>query len=167
MHPEAYEGFGWALKEAGLLTDAPYHILDIGGQNVNGTVHDYFPEATITTLDLENADIIADARTWTPAHRVYDVVIATEVFEHVKGWEDIVNTAALALNPHGPGVFLSTMASWRRPPHGATGAPLPVDGEYYANVAPKDLREVLALHFSRFDTQYRYPPGDLYCWGRL
>src|SRR5690349_11025084 len=85
MHPEAYEGFQWALQDSGaLLFPKQCKVLDIGGQMVNGSVHDLLPkDAVITTLDLENADIIADATTWEPDQQ-YDVVMATEVFEHVE-----------------------------------------------------------------------------------
>lgn len=166
MHPEAYEGFGWMVKESGLDPLASLTILDIGGQDVNGTVHDYFKQGdgvSVTTLDLENADIIADARTWVPDDQ-YDVVIATEVFEHVQDWRAVLQTMHRALHPGG--VLLATCASTDRPAHGATGAPLPVEGEWYRNVAPSDLATALDRLFKESNVHYRYPPGDAYMWAR-
>ena len=165
MHPEAYAGFRDMAVRAGLDFDAPYDILDIGGQNVNGTVHDLFPNATFTTLDLENADIIADARVWGPT-RSFDVVIATEVFEHVAEWDLVIGTMKNALAKGG--VIISTMASVNRQAHGATGAPAPAPGEWYENIDPDELSHYLSIYFGEdFETRYLYPPGDLYCWARL
>jgi hypothetical protein len=166
MHPEAYQGFQRLLNETEVDRAAPLSILDIGGQNVNGSVHDLFlhPDTTVTTLDIENADIIADATTWEP-DRLYDMVIATEVFEHVEGWREVVKTARKALQPWG--IFLTTCASLNRPPHGATGAPLPEPGEWYENVDPVDLDLALGGSFHRHSVRYQYPPGDAYGWGMV
>lgn len=167
MHPEAFAGFGRAMQRAGIDRETAYRVLDVGGQNVNGTVHGWFsPETEITTLDLENADIIADARTWEP-DRLFDIVIATEVFEHVENWCEVIGTMRKALDPDGPGVLIATCASTNRPRHGATGAPLPVDDEYYANVDPQELDDCLRNFFRTSVVEYCYPPGDAYMWGRL
>lgn len=167
MHPEAYIGVGWAITSSGLDCHVPLRVLDVGGQNVNGTAHDWFthPDTTITTLDVENADIIADARTWEPTTR-FDVVLATEVFEHVANWAAVIRTMALALDPAGPGVLLATCASSNRPEHGATGAPLPAPGEHYRNVPPEELRAALLPYFPTAEVRYLYPPGDAYMWAR-
>lgn len=167
MHPEAYAGFGRMLAKSGLDPATPLRILDVGGQDVNGSVHDYFthPDTVITTLDLQNADIIADARLWQP-DRLFDVVIATEVFEHVAEWPLIVLTMHSALDPEGPGVLLVTCASTHRQPHGATGAAAPSRGEHYRNVDPDKLRDALRNHFLHVEVEYQNPPGDAYAWAR-
>lgn len=165
MHPEAFDGFGHMLSQTTLDPEGYWQILDIGGQHINGNVHSYFPNATIKTLDLENADIIADACTWVPDQK-YDVVICTEVFEHVRDWPQIIATAHMALDGEPGGYLLATWASDNRPPHGATGAPLPEDDEWYANVPPKDVDGMLASLFTEHHVEYRYPPGDGYAWAR-
>lgn len=163
MHPEAYEGFGRMITAARVDPTQQLAILDIGGQNVNGSVHDHFthPETTVTTLDLENADIIADATTWVP-DKGYDLVIATELFEHVKDWTAVISTMWAALRPGGS--LIATCASTNRPAHGATGAPQPAPGEWYANVDPGFLRVALSALFVIHHVEYRYPPGDAYMW---
>jgi hypothetical protein len=166
MHPEAFTGFGWALLQAGVTDTTGLTVLDVGGQNVNGSVHDLLPRTKIVTLDLENADIIADARIWEP-DRLFDLVIATEVFEHVMEWRRVIHTMRKALDPFGPGVLVATCASTDRPRHGATGAPYPGPGEWYGNVEPTMLRHCLGEHFSEFDVYYQYPPGDAYMWGKV
>lgn len=166
MHAEAYEGFAWALERSGLDRSQPWRVLDIGGQMVNGSVHDQLPQSTVTTLDLENADIIADARTWEPTH-LFDVVIATEVFEHVHNWGAVLDTMRKALDPEGPGTLITTCASTNRQPHGATGAPAPAPYEYYGNVEPIDLELALRSRFAHSEVRYLYPPGDAYAWARM
>ena len=163
MHPEAHAGFGWALASTRIDPRAPWRVLDIGGQDVNGTAHDHLPAATVTTLDLERADIIADATTWQP-DRLFDVVIATEVFEHVPDWPAVVATMHAALDPDGPGVLVTTCASTDRRPHGATGARWPAEGEHYANVDPVDLADILGRSFRVCGVRYQFPPGDAYAW---
>lgn len=164
MHAEAYEGFGRMLELAGVNVDEVTTVLDIGGQSINGNVYDYFkPGTKVTTLDLENATIKADARRWVP-DRTYGLVIATELFEHVEGWEHIIRTARLACDKTS--VFITTCASTDRPRHGATGASLPAPGEWYQNVDPLQLGWALDLFFGQRWVEYNYPPGDAYAWAR-
>jgi len=164
MHTEAYNGFGDMLALSGVDPEGSWKILDIGGQNVNGSVHEYFSNATITTLDLENADIIADGCTWRSDDR-FDLVIATEVFEHVEEWPAIIETMYFHLVDGG--TLISTCASTGRRPHGATGALDPAPGEWYGNVAPQDLQNVLNHWFVEAEVHYHPVPwGDAYMWAR-
>lgn len=171
MHLEAYEGLLQMIEQSQLDRHQPLLILDVGGQDINSTgqgldVHAYFthPETQIVTLDLVKADIIADARTWTP-DRPYDVVMSTELFEHCERWWEAVETMAKALRVDG--TFLSTCASTRRLPHGAWGEEKVPRGQHYGNVAPEELEEVLQKFFERYRVTYRYPPGDVYAWAQL
>lgn len=182
MHPEAHAGFGWALEQAeracarqessGNWVDPfrrhdPLRVLDVGGQDINGTVYDYLPNATIDVLDLHDGPgvtIVADAASWEP-EPVYDVVMCTEGFEHMPDWPAVLRMMTRALDPTGPGVLLLTAASTDRRPHGQHGALDPAEGEHYANVDPAALRdELVAAGFGMRGTRYLYPPGDVYAW---
>lgn len=176
MHSEAYAGFGWALDQleastyvgpARRLRDEPLRILDVGGQDVNGTVYDYFPNATIDVLDLHDGPgvtIVADAATWDPPQG-YDLVMSTEGFEHMPDWPAVLRMMARALDPVGLGLLLLTAASTDRRPHGQHGALDPAVGEHYANVDPAVLAdELTAVGFGMRGTRYLYPPGDVYAW---
>lgn len=155
------------LALSGVDPEGDWKILDIGGQYVNGSVHEYFPNAEITTLDLENADIVADARDWRSSLK-FDLVIATEVFEHVQDWRQIIATMHWHLDSSGPGILLATCASTGRRPHGATGALDPAPGEWYKNVAPQDLKNELDQWFTYSEVHYHPEPwGDAYMWARL
>lgn len=159
------------LAQSGLDPQRPWRILDVGGADVNGSVRDYFPAATFTGLDIEAApgvQIVADAATWRPEgdEFLYDVVIATELFEHAERWRDIIATMYGVLDFAGPQVFISTCASTGRPPHGARGEWGVPEGQFYGNVDPEDLRAELEKHFYEVHVEYQANPGDAYAWAK-
>jgi SAM-dependent methyltransferase len=143
MHPEA---MAWIADHA---TDQRVDVLDIGGRDVTGpwggSPRHLFPNAAMYhVLDVTagtDVDIVADAATWEPNGRRYDVVISAETFEHTDAWPAICRTVHKAMKPGGR--FIATMAGPGRPPHGALGAPGLELGEHYANVRPERLRAVL------------------------
>lgn len=117
--------------------------LDLGGRDVNGGVRGYWPAIRWTGVDLHDGpgvDVVADCRDWTALPR-FDLVICTEVFEHVAGWGNIVSTAWRALVPGG--TFVATAAGPRRKPHHFNGGGPPRPGEHYQNVHPVELQTVL------------------------
>lgn len=158
MHAEAYE---WVQKWA---TTEPVAVLDMGGRNINGSTRPLFPNAEpYRTLDIApgtGVDIVADAADWTP-DRAYDVVVCTEVFEHTARWPEICTTAYNALRAGG--MFIATMAGPGRPPHSAVdGGWYLYPGEYYGNVDPHALDEVLAsIGFRDSVIDVRSSPADV------
>lgn len=139
MHPEAYE---WVSRHA--TTDSAT-VLDLGGRYINGSPRPLFPNAAAyTVLDLlpgSNVDIVADAATWNPHGRRWDIVVCCEVCEHTSVWPMILGTASLALRPGGR--LIVTTAAPGRPPHsGIDGGEVRV-GEWYANIDPGELESVL------------------------
>lgn len=138
MHDAAYE---WVQRHV-----RPFgSVLDIGGRNINGTVRDLFSSAreylALDILPGDGVDIVANAATWVP-DRAFDVVVCCEVFEHTWEWPGICATAYRALTPKG--FFIATMAGPGRAPHsGVDGLFRLLPEDYYANVDPDDLREVL------------------------
>jgi SAM-dependent methyltransferase len=147
--------------------DAPYRALDIGGQAVNGDVRSIFgglPWDILDIVDGPGVTIVADATdpaTWFDLRARYDVVLCTEVLEHVENWSAILDCCAAVLKPTG--TLVLTCASTHRPPHGANGEPTP-DGQWYANVDPVPLEASLLRRFEWAQVKYQYPPGDAYAW---
>ncbi len=143
MHLEA---FRWVERFA---TDENITVLDLGGRDINGTPRALFPNAVYTVLDYckgPNVHIVADAAKWEPT-RQWDLVLATEVFEHTPAWPLICQTAYKALKPGG--LFITTMAGPGRAPHsGIDGEHELHPGEHYQNVEPKSLQ--LALQWYGF-----------------
>lgn len=168
MHQEAYDGFARMLALSGLDPQRPWQILDVGGADVNGSVRDQFPLAIFTGLDIEPApgvQIVADAATFRCVP-VYDVVIATELWEHTERWREIILTMASALDTDGPQILIATCASTGRPGHGARGEWGVPAGQYYGNVDPEDARAELGKYFHEVHVEYNANPGDLYCWAK-
>lgn len=158
MHPEA---MAWISQYA---TTDPVTVLDIGGRNINGSPRHLFPAATVyTVLDIADGpgvDVVADAATWVP-DREYDVVVSAEVFEHTSVWPQICATAHKALKPGGR--FIATMAGPGRPEHSAIDGGWTLHpGEWYANVEPADLLEVLkAAGFVDITVDRQNHPADV------
>jgi hypothetical protein len=158
MHAEAME---WLAKHA---SDDPVDVLDLGGRDINGSPRELWPNAaSYTVLDITpgpNVDIVADAATWQPGGRRWDVAVAAELFEHTDLWPAICATAWRALHPGGR--FIVTTAAPGRPPHsGRDGSALQF-GEYYANVDPVALREVLErVGFAEIVVDIQPSPADV------
>lgn len=139
-------------------------VLDLGGRDVNGTVHSQFNKVrTLDILEGEGVDIVADAATWEPDDS-YQVVLCTEVFEHTGSWRRIIGTAYAALEPGG--MLLCTCASRSRPPHSAVDGGALRPGEWYQNVSPGELYRELR-NWSECDViaaDGHFGDDDCYSW---
>lgn len=166
MHPEAQRGAQRMLQLAGVPVDGELVALDLGGADINGTARGLLPNAKWFGLDMvpgPGVDIVADARTWTP-DREYDLVMCTELLEHVQDWEQCLVTARRALRSGGH--LIVTCASTSRRPHGARGELDPAPGEWYENVRPDLLEQLLGMTFPHSHVEYNPIPGDAYAWAR-
>ena len=170
MHPEARDGLARQLEASGLDLTAPWRVLDLGGRDVNGGVRDLLPAAKWTGLDIaagSGVDLVHDATTpWPDDFDRFDLVVSTEVLEHVEHWPAVLRTAAQALEPGGPEALFVTCASTGRRPHGASGEMDPPPGEWYGNVPPGLLEARLLDAFERVAVEYRANPGDAYAWAQ-
>ena len=127
-------------------TTGPGTGLDIGGRDLNGHPRDLWPGVRWLVLDLRpgpGVDVVADA-TVDQDHGVHDVVLCTEVLEHVEDWPAIVATAAGALAAGGRLVI--TCAGPGRAPHSGITAAGITPGEWYRNVSHHELAAVLVEH---------------------
>lgn len=204
MHPEAHRGVFDMIKQSGIDLmrhedgmSGPL-ALDIGGADVNGSARELFaPTTAWFGLDIApspGVDIVADATTWRgeldnvaglgmtlssvvdlgmtlPA---FDIVLCTEVLEHVEHWPLILGTIHAALVPGGYAFI--TCASTGRRPHGARGEHDVPDGEWYRNVDPEMFQAAVQIvglledyaerPWSAGHLTYNPNPGDLYAWLR-
>lgn len=153
MHAEVLDWVGQ------FRTDEDLAVLDIGGRDLNGTTRALFPNANpYHVLDLRpgpNVDIVADAADWDTEQKgwrigagwrvptqPYDLVLCTETFEHAKRWREIIETAWHVLRPGGWLIF--TCAGPGRPAHsGVEAVQGLIDGEWYQNVGPDEIRAEL------------------------
>ena len=185
MHPEALRGVAWAVRESGLRAgpdqhaeaalNKPLRCIDVGGADVNGSARRVVDSGTRRCntwigVDIEEGpgvDHVMDCRKPPPddMRESFDLVLCTEVFEHVQDWSSIVITIHELLVPGG--VALMTCASMGRRPHGARGALNPEPGEWYQNVPAPDLSHVLSTAgFAGGYVRYNPTPGDAYAWAR-
>ena len=170
MHVEARDGLARQLDASCLDLGAPWRVLDLGGRDINGSIRDLLPGAKWVGLDIESGpgvDLVHDATTpWPAGFDRFDIVVCTEVLEHVERWGAVLRTASEALEPGGPEALFVTCASTGRPEHGASGGPRPLPGEWYGNVSPAALRDALAGLFRYSHVEYRANPGDAYAWAQ-
>jgi hypothetical protein len=170
MHLEARDGLARQLEASCLDLTAPWRVLDLGGRDINGSIRDLLPAAKWTGLDVEagpGVDLVHDATTpWPEGFDRFDLVVCTEVLEHVGKWGALLRTASQALEPGGPEMLFVTCASTGRPEHGASGGPRPLPGEWYGNVSPGALRDALSGLFRYSHVEYRANPGDAYGWAQ-
>lgn len=167
MHEAAFSAVDRFVSDLGLgsLTGTG---LDIGGRDVNGTVHRLLPGVVWTVLDIEphpSVDIVADIATWEPVGE-YDMVLSTEAIEHISTWPRIIDAGHAVLRPGG--YMLVTGGSTGRAPHSCTGmVPVPA-GEHYRNVAPVELeRAARDAGFSDIHVEYNPEPHfDVYMWAQ-
>jgi SAM-dependent methyltransferase len=166
MHAEAHDGARKMLAASGLDPNGVYRGLDLGGANVNGNARDLFPNTTWVGLDIApgpGVDIVADARDWQPT-QWFDVVLSTELLEHVTPWQKCVYTARKALK-HG-GVLILTCAGPGRSPHNCRGNDHMGENEPYNNVDPLILERVLSGLFAEWQVSFQAEHFDTYAWAR-
>jgi len=192
MHVQAMDAVAKMIATSGYIParglDPDRLGLDLGGADVNGTARSLFDPA-ITWLGLDIApgpgvDIVADARTWRgkvaalESPRImmsadldagFDVVLCTELLEHVRDWHLVLETIDRVLAPGGYAFITCAGTDGRtgRRPHGARGELDPPLGEHYQNVNIERFRRMVERG-SWADTQASYnpDPGDIYAWMR-
>lgn len=130
------------------VPDRKVDVLEVGGRDINGTVRDLFDASSYLSIDLvagNGVDEVADFTTWKG--KKVDVVVCCEVAEHTPDWPALLENAARHLRKGGLLIF--TAAGPSRAPHSAVDGDVLRDGEFYENVDPDDLRDVLMGHFER------------------
>jgi SAM-dependent methyltransferase len=163
MHIEA---FNFVATARGRLAPdvTKLAILEIGSFNVNGSVRPLFAGAAryygIDVRPGPDVDEVADAREWEGGE-AFDVVVSTEVLEHVEDPERILAGAWRALKPDG--ILILTAAGPGRAPHGVDGGE--VGSEPYANIDPEELRALLA-DWLDVDIHFNAAAGDTYATAR-
>jgi SAM-dependent methyltransferase len=137
MHVAAYE-----FVQSVAPVD-PGAVLEIGSYIVNGSVRPLFDSATsYVGTDVRGGpgvDVVTDCADYDGAG-VFDTVVSTEVMEHMRHPQELIECAARALKPGG--LLILTAAGPRRPHHGVDGGD--VSNEHYGNITPEALKEMLS-----------------------
>jgi SAM-dependent methyltransferase len=147
-------------------------VLEVGSQNINGTVRTFFPQASeYLGIDLGLADCVD----WVVPGELLelpdgwaDITISTECFEHCEAWEKVLKNMLRMTKPGGLVIF--TCASTGRAAHGTIDSEevsSPFTTSYYKNLDVDNIVEKIKLgayfQFHGFEVNSR--SSDLYFWG--
>lgn len=168
MHPEIDH---FVIRVKKLFPDLfnTKSVLEVGSQDINGSVRKHFQNCDYLGIDLGKApgvDMVISIIDFSRENE-YDVVISSEMLEHCKEWDEALLQMYKNTKPRG--LFILTCAGPNRQEHG-TNNHTPQDSkftlEHYRNISKEDFRSVLpeemfessSLTLERGDT-------DLYFWG--
>jgi len=120
------------------------NILEVGSQNINGTVRDLFPvHANYLGLDIgrgKDVDLVIPGELVELPDGWADISISTECFEHAKNWREILLNMIRITKPQG--LILLTFAGKGRTAHGTLDSDSfssPFTTTYYQNLGPDDV----------------------------
>lgn len=122
-------------------------VLEVGSRDINGGVRDLFPKTGYVGIDLrpgKGVDHAVDVRDFTHKTK-FATVVCCEVLEHHPEPDELID--AMADHLRKGGTLLLTAAGPDRKPHSAIDGGELRDGEFFANIDPKDLKKWL----SKFD----------------
>lgn len=171
-HPAQQKFFSEITKRFESICCAPVKVLEVGSQNINGTVRGYFPNA----IEYLGIDIGAGQDVdWTVPGELLqlpdawaDIVVTTECLEHCMVWDQVFLNMIRILKPSG--LFLMTCASTGRAAHGTLDSDefsSPFTTSYYKNLGADDIAERIMLgeFFEKHSFEAETLAGDLYFWG--
>lgn len=147
-------------------------ILEVGSQNINGTVRDFFAsDIDYLGIDLgmtKCVDWVIPGELIELPDNWADIVISTECFEHCQDWDKVLINMIRILKPGG--LCIITCASGERPTHGTIDseeASSPFTSSYYKNLGPDNIanRIRLGAYFERHSFEINSIDNDLYFWG--
>lgn len=152
-------------------------VLEVGSYNVNGSVRALFPPHTqyfgVDLTEGPGVDLVYDGTT-LELGRKFDLVLASEVFEHDINWQNTFLN--MVRHTRKGGIVVFTCASTGRPEHGTTRTqPLDSPGsqaigwDYYKNLTQKDFDNSIKLSdiFSQHIFLTEKSSQDLYFIGRI
>lgn len=139
MHPDHFSGV---------------RVLEVGSLDINGSVRPMFTRCQYIGLDVvpgPGVDVVCPAHQFQAEWHSFDTIISCESLEHDPHWRETLGHVVRLLRPGG--LFVMTCASGTRAEHG-TRRTSPGDsgssvldgwGDYYRNMNPEDIREVIDL----------------------
>lgn len=155
MHHAAYD---WVRQQVAAHGPFTGTVVEFGSHDINGGVRDLFDQAAeyigVDSQAGPGVDVVADAVRYAHDHRVglrngrevaACCVVSTEVFEHTRKWKQMVEAAWQLLQVGG--VFICTAAGPGRAPHSMYSEGAMRDGEWYENIDPDALLQVMDFHF--------------------
>lgn len=177
-HPEQ-QRFCLGVKELFPSYFDGSQVLEIGSQNVNGTMRAEFEGCHYTGVDVvdgEGVDVVSKGHKFAGLANDYDVVFSCEVFEHDPYAQQTVLNMCRMLKPGG--LFFMTCATTGRGEHGTTkttpGEVWGPNPDFYRNVelgtflnwiGPSEHGEIDGNYWIQVHSEINDGPKDLYFYG--
>ena len=168
MHPEQ-RAFCERVKNLFPQKFIDQDVLEIGSQNINGSIRELFSGGQYLGIDLgegKDVDLICHGKDFY-RESPFDVIVSCETLEHDEFYaETITNSIRLLKNN---GLLLLTMASYGRAEHGTHSASpfaSPHTLNYYGNVCLQDIVHLCEWEKVFFPFAFEYGGiFDLYFYG--
>lgn len=171
-HPEQQDFIKRLLKDHPSISPKSAHVLEIGSQNISGSVREFFGSCqSYIGVDLGKApgvDLVVPGELFQLSTGWADVSISTECFEHAFNWKDILLNMIRITKEDG--LIIVTCAGFGRPTHGTIDTNTyssPFTSSYYKNVVPQELEAAVASgkFFKRYGFEANCEVHDSYFWG--
>jgi hypothetical protein len=171
-HPEQRIFFEQLMRLFPETFGTANRILEVGSQDINGSIRDFFKQATnYIGLDIG----MAKGVDWTiPGELVElpdkwaDISISTECFEHTASWPEIlINMIRITKED---GLIILTMAGDGRGTHGTIDSDegsSPFTTSYYKNIGVDEMTEKIkfGFYFKSHGFTVNSKSKDTYFWG--
>lgn len=171
-HPEQRHFFEQIACLYPKLFEKADTILEIGSQDINGSIRDFFTQATnYIGLDIGMApgvDWVVPGELIELPDQWADISISTECFEHTASWPKIlINMIRITRED---GLVILTMAGDGRGTHGTIDSDVdssPFTTSYYANIGIDDMVEKIKFgyYFKSHGFIVNSKAKDTYFWG--
>jgi predicted SAM-dependent methyltransferase len=120
------------------------HVVEFGSRDINGNIRDLLPKDAqyigVDNVEGPNVDVVWDAAGYDPPWHP-DLVLCLNTLEHTPLAPILIGNAWRILSAGGALILSWPDETW--PPHSALdGGPLR-EGEYYHNITPQELTELL------------------------
>lgn len=132
------------------VPSGPCTVLDVGGRDINGNPEYLFEHSTFEVVDLVPSPEV----TWVGDildygnEQPFDVGLYLEVAEHTHDWPLHLKHIRDLLNKK-TGLLIFTAATHGRAAHSASDGGALQPGEYYNNIDPDLLAQLLDRNFSK------------------
>lgn len=121
-------------------------VLEVGSQDINGSVREFFENCDYVGIDLfpgKWVDIVVNVNDYAPCSK-FDVVISTEALEHDKDWKESLYKMRWLTKRFW--LLIVTCANINRKEHWTArtspeNSPWTLD--YYGNISKEDVLKVL------------------------
>lgn len=173
-HPAQREFIESCLVRFAANVSSSANVLEVGSQDINGSIRDYFPGAESRRwvgLDVgegKGVDFVIPGELVQLPDGWADIAFSTECFEHAKLWREIFLN--MIRTTHKNSLIILTFAGIGRAAHGTVDTDAgssPYTNDYYKNISLADFESSFELdrYFCRYSLEVNVDNGDTYFWG--